>query len=120
MELVRRKQSRVVGRVTRDSILSRTTPVVEKWFEGEQWGDGEIEGTGTAEGFLRDQQLLLDDINHPSLAMIVTIISWADAKYGRDNIVLWKMDNMGAFTKVGSSLRTAICWEQTCDLSCCS
>ena len=40
------------------------------------------------------------DINHPSLAMIVAIILWAEAKYGRDNIALWKMDITGAFTQV--------------------
>ena len=35
-EVVRKKQSRVAGRMTRESILSRTTPVVDKWVEGEQ------------------------------------------------------------------------------------
>ena len=43
-ELVRRKQSRVVGRMTRESILSRTTPVVDKWLDGDQGGDGLITG----------------------------------------------------------------------------
>ena len=40
------------------------------------------------------------DINHPSLEMIIAIILWAEGKYGREDIVLWKMDISGAFTQV--------------------
>jgi hypothetical protein len=40
------------------------------------------------------------DINHPSLAMIVRIILEMEAEFGRDALVLFKMDIKGAFTQV--------------------
>ena len=64
MELVHRKQSRFTGRMTWESILSRTTPVVEKWIDGAQQGEGMVDGAGTVEDFLRDQQILLDFVEN--------------------------------------------------------
>ena len=50
-ELLRRKQSRIAGRMTLESILSRTKPMVNKWVEGEQQGEGLI--TGGEGGYYR-------------------------------------------------------------------